>query len=98
MRIEGFRHKGLQRLYLKGDAKGVPATMTDKLRKLLFAMDTANTLDQLNHFPGWRLHPLKGDLKGYWSLTVTGNWRLVFRYDEASHSASSLDLIDYYGR
>ncbi len=72
--------------------------MTDKLRKLLLAIDTANTLDQLNRFPGWRLHPLKGDLKGYWSLTVTGNWRLVFRYQEASNRASSLDLIDYHGR
>lgn len=98
MRIEGFRHKGLQRLYFKGNPRGVPATMSDKLRKLLFAMDTADTLDQLKRFPGWRLHPLKGDWKGCWSLTVTGNWRLVFRYNEASNSASSLDLIDYPGR
>jgi proteic killer suppression protein len=98
MQIVGFRHKGLQRLYLKGDTRGVPAAMVDKLRKLLLAMDTADTLNQLDRFPGWRLHPLKGDLKGFWSLTVTGNWRLVFRYHEESNSASSLDLIDYHGR
>jgi proteic killer suppression protein len=51
--------------------------MADKLRKLLFALETAETLEQLGRFPGWKLHPLKGDLKGLWSLTVTGNWRLI---------------------
>ena len=52
--------------------------MTDKLRKLLFTLETAENLEQVGRFPGWRLHPLKGS----WSLTVTGNWRLVFSYDE----------------
>jgi proteic killer suppression protein len=56
--------------------------MADKLRKLLFALETAETLEQLGRFPGWKLHPLKGDRKGSWSLTVTGNWRLIFRFDE----------------
>lgn len=98
MRIEGFRHKGLQRLYPKGETKGVPPAMLDKLRKLLLAMDTAGSLDQLARFPGWKLQPLKGDLKGSWSLTVTGNWRLIFAYDAASNAASSLDLIDYHGK
>ena len=45
-------------------------------------------------FPGWRLHPLKGDLAGFWSLTVASNWRLVFRFDEGD--ASELDLVDYH--
>ena len=98
MLIEGFRHKGLQRLYLKGDGKAVPPAMLDKVSKLLLAIDTADSLDQLGYFPGWRLHPLKGDLKGYWSLTVTGNWRLIFEYDAATNSAASLDLIDYHGK
>jgi toxin HigB-1 len=74
----------------------VPPAMADKLRKLLFALETAEVLDQLGRFPGWRLHPLKADLKGLWSLTVTGNWRLVFRYDEQTNAASELDLIDYH--
>jgi len=60
------------------------------------ALETAETLDQMRRFPGWRLHPLKGDMKGLWSLTVTGNWRLVFRYDEQINSASDIDLIDYH--
>ncbi len=70
--------------------------MADKLRKLLFALETAPDLDQVSRFPGWKLHPLKGDLKGFWSLTVTGNWRLIFRYDEETNVAGDIDLIDYH--
>ena len=70
--------------------------MADKLRKLLFALETANGIDQLSRFPGWKLHPLKGDLKGFWSLTVTGNWRVIFSYDEETNTASNIDLIDYH--
>ncbi len=68
-----FRHKGLKQLYEDGHAKGVPPAVTDKLRKLLFALESADGLDQISRFPGWKLHPLKGDLKGFWSLAVTGN-------------------------
>ena len=50
----------------------------------------------LTRFPGWKPHPLKADLKGLWSLTVTGNWRLIFRYDEWTNTASDVDLIDYH--
>ena len=70
--------------------------MADKLRKLLFTLETAERLEQLGRFPGWKLHPLKGDLKGFWSLTVTGNWRLIFRYDEGANAANDIDLIDYH--
>jgi proteic killer suppression protein len=67
--------------------------MADKLRKLLFGLETAVTLEQLGRFPGWKLHPLKGDLKGLWSVTVTGNWRLIFQYDERTNTASDLDPV-----
>jgi toxin HigB-1 len=70
--------------------------MADKLRRLLFALATAEPLDNLGRFPGWKLHPLKGDLKGLRSLRVTGNWRLIFRYDEKTNTASDIDLIDYH--
>ncbi len=96
MRLVGFRHKGLKRLHEDDYTKGVPAAMADKLRNLLLAIETAETLDQLDRFPGWKLHPLKGDMKGFWSLTVTGNWRLVFRYSQATNSASEIDLVDYH--
>lgn len=58
-----------------GSAKGVPPAMAGKLRKLLFALETGETIDQLSPFPGWKAHPLKGGTTGFWSLTVTENWR-----------------------
>jgi proteic killer suppression protein len=96
MQLVRFRHKGLRQLHEEGSAKAVQSAMADKLRKLLFALETAETLDQLRRFPGWKLHPLKGDRKGSWSLTVTGNWRLIFRYDEETNTASDIDLVDYH--
>jgi len=94
--LSAFAIRGLRKLREDGNAKGVPPAMADKLRKLLFALETAETLEQLGRFPGWKFHPLKGDLKGLWSLTVTGNWRLIFRYDEPTNTASDIDLIDYH--
>jgi proteic killer suppression protein len=96
MQLVRFRHKGLRRLHADDDAKGVPGPMADKLRKLLFALETAVGLDQVSRFQGWNVHPLKGGLKGFWSLTVTGNWRLIFRYDGEMNTASDIDLIDYH--
>lgn len=96
MRLAGFRHKGLKQIYDGLSAKGTPVGIQDKLRKLLLAMETAENLDEISRFPGWRLHPLKGSLQGCWSLTVTGNWRLVFRYEKQTNTASDIDLIDYH--
>ena len=96
MQLTRFRHKGLRQLHADDNAKGVPPAMADKLRKLLFALETADDLDQVSRFPGWKLHPLKGELKGFWSLTVTGNWRVIFRYDEQANTASDINLIDYH--
>jgi toxin HigB-1 len=70
VRFGRFRHKGLKALHGDGSTKGVPGAMADKLRKLLFALETADSLDQVGRFPGWNLHPLKADSKGFWSLTV----------------------------
>ncbi len=96
MELVRFRHKGLRQLYEDENARSVPSEMVEKLSKLLFAIETAESLEQLGRFPGWKLHPLKGDLKGLWSLTVTGNWRLIFRYDENANAARDVDLIDYH--
>jgi proteic killer suppression protein len=96
MRLTGFRHKGLKQMYAGISTRGVPADLADKLRKLLFALETAHDLTQVGRFPGWKLHALKGPLQGFWSLTVTGNWRLIFRYDVATNTAGDIDLIDYH--
>jgi plasmid maintenance system killer protein len=61
-----------------------------RLRKLLFALETADNLNQVARFPGWC------DLIGFWSLTVSGNWRLFFSYEETTNTAYDLDLIDYH--
>ncbi len=96
MRLAGFRHKGLRQLYEDDNSKALSIATVDKLRKVLFALETAQDLEQVGRFPGWKLHPLKGDLKGFWSLTVTGNWRVIFRYDEVTNTASDIDLTDYH--
>jgi toxin HigB-1 len=96
MRLTGFRHKGLMQIHAGINTKGVPGAMADKLRKLLFALETADTLEQVSRFPGWKLHRLKGTLAGFWSLTVTGNWRLIFRYDEEANTAGDINLVDYH--
>jgi proteic killer suppression protein len=94
MAIRSIRHKGLRRLYENGDPRGVRAAFVDKLRDMLFALDTAEAIDEVERVPGWRLHPLRGDLRGHWSLSVSGNWRLIFRFEDGD--TFDLDLVDYH--
>jgi proteic killer suppression protein len=94
MAIKSIRHKGLRRLYEDGDSRGIRAAFANKLGDMLHVLDVARTIDEVETVPGWRLHPLKGDLRGYWSLTVSGNWRLVFRFVDGD--AFDLDLTDYH--
>lgn len=94
MAIRSFRHRGLRRLYERDDPKGLAQDQVRKLANILTLLDSAERPEDMAVYPGWRLHPLKGDMKGYWSLTVTGNWRLVFRM--AGGDAYDLDLIDYH--
>lgn len=91
--IEGFRHKGLQRLYHKGDRKALPASSVDKIARMLARLDIATGPDAMN-LPGWKLHPLKGDYQGFWAVWVSGNWRLVFRFNGTQ--AADVDLVDYH--
>jgi len=98
MDLKSFRHKGLKQFYEANMAKGIPGSMLRKLKHQLFALETADSLMELEKFPGWRLHPLRGDLNGFWSMTVTGNWRLIFQYDARTNSASEIDLTDYHGK
>ena len=92
--IRSFRHRGLRRFYERGEAKGVPADQLKKLTNILTLLDQAEEPEDMNAFPGWRLHALKGDMKGFWSLTITGNWRLIFRME--SGDAHDVDLVDYH--
>ena len=94
MPIRSFRHKGLKRLFEDDDTRALSAGSVDKLRKMLFALDSAASVAEIGAMPGWRLHRLKGELVDMWSLTVTRNWRMVFRFEDGD--AFELDLVDYH--
>jgi len=94
MPIRTFRHKGLKRLYEAGERRDIPAALAEKIADVLLAIDEATRPGDVGLFPGWRLHPLKGDLKGFWSVSVSGNWRVVFRFEKGD--AFDVDLTDYH--
>ncbi len=87
--IKSFRHKGLEQFYFTGSKSGIQSAHAQKLRIILTALDSAAQASDLNA-PGWRLHQLKGERKGFFSLSVSGNWRLIFRFD-----AEDVELVDY---
>lgn len=91
--IENFRHKGLSRLFLDDDRRKVPAAHVDKIARILARLNEAVRIQDMG-LPGYRLHPLKGDLVGFWSVTVSGNWRIIFRFGNGA--AYDVDLIDYH--
>ena len=94
MAIRSFRHKGLKRPYEKGERRDVPAALADKLADFLLAIDEVERPQDVGLFPGWRLHQLKGDMKGFWSVNVSGNWRVIFRLEKGD--AFDVDLVDYH--
>lgn len=91
--IRRIRHRGLKRLYERGDPSRVDPDMADRVALALADLDNARKPSDLD-LPGYRLHPLKGDLKGFWSISVSGNWRIVFRFDDGD--AYDVDLVDYH--
>jgi len=94
MGIRSIRHRGLKRLYKSGSGQDLPSSMVEKISDILLAIDEAAHPNEVGLFPGWRLHPLKGELEGFWSVTVSGNWRVIFRFDEGD--AFDLDFVDYH--
>ena len=88
-----IRHKGMREFVTAGSIAGIPKPLAAKLRRILSVLDQATRPSELNN-PAWRLHPLRGDLAGHWSIRVTGNMRLVFRFDEGE--AVDVDLVDYH--
>jgi proteic killer suppression protein len=91
--IASIRHKGLKRLYEDDDPRGVKAEHVEKLLDILARLDAAGIIADMD-LPGFKLHPLKGDRKGFWAVTVRANWRVIFRFEDGE--AKDLDYIDYH--
>ena len=91
--IRRFRHRGLARLYEKDDRRGVNSELVEKTARVLARLDVATRPEQLN-LPGFRLHRLEGDLAGYWSVTVEGEWRIIFSFDV--ENTTDVDLVNYH--
>lgn len=91
--IETFRHKGLRQLFDDDNPKGVRADHLRKIRQILALLDAANGVADLD-YPTFRLHPLKGELTGFWSLRVNGNWRIIFTFEDGA--VNNVDLVDYH--
>ena len=91
--IRSIRHKGLKRLYDDDDPRGVMNEHVDKLRDILARLDAAIAPSDMD-LPGFRLHALKGKLKGFWAVTVRANWRVIFRF--LGNDALDVDYVDYH--
>lgn len=93
--IKSWKHKGLRELFLKGSKKGVRPDVADRLRRRLDVLDAANSLEALG-LPGFRPHPLSEDMRGRYSIRVTGNWRITFRFENGD--IFDVNLEDYHGK
>ncbi len=91
--INSFRHKGLRRFYETGSTAGIQASHRKRLRMQLIALDTAGIINDMD-IPGFKLHPLKGDRKGLWSISVSGNWRITFDFKDGN--AYIVNYEDYH--
>ncbi len=91
--IQSFRHKGLRRFFETGSLAGIQPKHAPRLRALLVALETSQAIEDMD-VPGFRLHPMKGQEKGRWSVWVNGNWRLTFEFRDGQ--AYVLDYEDYH--
>ena len=91
--IRSFAHEGLKRFYEADDRSKLAAELGDRIAVVLAALDEAIVIADLDR-PSFRLHQLKGDLKGYWSVTVRANWRIIFTFDDGD--VSDVDFVDYH--
>ena len=91
--IKSFKHKGLQKFYETGNTSGIQPAHSKKLRMRLAALDTAVIIDDID-LPGFRLHPLKGKMQGFWAIDVSKNWRITFQFIEGD--VYIFDYEDYH--
>lgn len=88
--IKSFKHKGLEHFFATGSKSGIQPHHATKLSIQLSALNVAESIEDLAAPTTWRLHALSGNLQGYWSLTINGNWRLIFKF-----AGTDIELVDY---
>lgn len=91
--IRSFKHRGLKRLFEQGDTSKIQADQVARIALALSDLDEALRAQDLN-LPGYRLHALKGDMRGFWSIWISANWRITFRFEGGD--AVEVDLVDYH--
>ena len=91
--IRSFHHRGLRRLYQRDDPRRIAADQLERITLALADLDAAGKPSDLD-LPGYRLHPLRGDRRGLWSISITGNWRITFRFEAGD--VHDVDLVDYH--
>jgi proteic killer suppression protein len=91
--IKSFAHKGLEAFFTSGNKAGIQSAHANRLARQLAQLHRANGPQDMA-LPGWKLHPLKGDLAGHWAVSVSGNWRLTFRFD--GPDAQIVNYLDYH--
>lgn len=91
--IESIQHKGLRLLFEEDNPSKLTPHLADKIREILTLLDTAETVEQMN-MPGYRLHKLSGDLREFYSVKVSANYRIIFRFTDGN--AYDVDYIDYH--
>ncbi len=90
--IASFRHKGLRRFFEGDDGSKLPPDMIERIRRILSFLDAADRVEDMDQ-PTFRLHVLKGEMKGFWAVTVRANWRIVFRFQDGA--VEDVDFVDY---
>ncbi len=91
--IKSFRHKGLERFYKTGSKAGIMPAHEKRLRLILAHLDLTEGTREMG-LPGLGLHPLEGNMKGFWSVVVNGNWRVIFRF--VGKDAYDVNYLDYH--
>ncbi|MEQ1705357.1 MAG: type II toxin-antitoxin system mRNA interferase toxin, RelE/StbE family [Rickettsiales bacterium] len=91
--IGSFKHKALEKLYTDDSRRGLPPELVERLQLILSVLAQAKQISELQR-PSFRLHPLKGNYKGFWAITVRANWRVVFRF--VNETAYEIDFMDYH--
>ncbi|QMV85282.1 type II toxin-antitoxin system mRNA interferase toxin, RelE/StbE family [Corynebacterium hindlerae] len=92
--IVSFQHRGLEEYFKTGSKRGIQPQHANKLSRVLSVLDQATTIEPILRIPGYRAHELVGDRKGFWSVRITGNWRVIFRF--VGEDVELVDYLDYH--